>query len=119
MKAGFMFYGLASRFANVIKISTDGENFTNLFKIDSSSTKYILADWREKADNIVNAGRTDGNMYAMCYDISSYVATSKTVYIRFCYDAIPDGVTATDTEGADIFGGVTFYSKLDLSKVKA
>ncbi|HBK01785.1 MAG TPA: hypothetical protein DDY77_01970 [Clostridiales bacterium] len=114
-----MFYGLAGRLATVIKISTDGENFTNLFKIASSETKYILSDWREKADNIVNAGKTDANMYAMYYDISTYIATSKTVYIRFGYEAIPDGVTAVDKEGADIFGGVTFYSKLDLCKVKA
>lgn len=117
-QAGFMFYGLHARLGTVIQISTDGENWSYLFKATVEGTKSILADWKEKANNIVGTKggtNTDNNMYAMYYNIASYLNGAKTVSIRFGYEA--PSITVTDKEGADIFGSVTFYSKLDLSKV--
>lgn len=119
-KAGFMFYGLDTRLGTVIQISTDGENWDYLFKVTESGTTVINADWKEKADNIVGTkGGTDidKNMYAMYFNISEYLKESRTVYIRFGYEE-PE-VTVKDSEGADIFGSITFYMKLDLSKVVA
>ena len=113
-QAGFMFYGLHTRMGTVVQISTDGENWQYLFKAEEGM-KNIQADWKEKANNIVNPG-TDANMYSMYYDISDFITEeNKTVYIRFGYEA-PEA-TFTDSEGADIFGSVTFYTKLDLAKV--
>ncbi len=129
-QAGFMFYGLHTRMGTTVQVSSDGENWTYLFKATVGSGNQMKADWKEKADNIVNknnaSGTTDGNMYSMYYDLSKYVsATNKTVYIRIGYEnpivTDNDGNTTykpTDQEGADIFGSITFYSKLDLDKVR-
>lgn len=118
-QAGFMFYGLHTRMGTTVQISADGENWEYLFKA-AAGDKTLGADWKEKANNIVGTKggtNTDNNMYSMYYDISGYLTEGKTVYIRIGYEAPVEGVTAADTEGADIFGSVTFYSKLDLSKV--
>lgn len=111
-QAGFMFYGLHKRMGTVVQISTDGENWSYLFKAEDGM-KEIQADWKEDANGII--ADNDKNMYSMYYNISQYLTEGRTVYIRIGYEA-PEG-SYSSTEGADIFGSITFYTKLDLSKV--
>lgn len=113
--AGFMFYGLHTRLGTVVQLSTDGTNFTNIIE-PKEGDKVIPADYEEFASDIVGTdGKTDKNIYRMYHKFNNLTKGSK-VYIRFIYQTAPKG--ATDTEGADIFGSVTFYSAIDFSSVK-
>lgn len=112
-QAGFMFYGLHTRGGTYVEVSTDGTNFTRIASV-SATDKKITADWKEKADNILNGDQTDSNMYAMYYNVFMNGATK--LYVRIGYEA--PTITVQDQEGADIFGSITFYSRLDLTVVK-
>ncbi len=110
-----MFYGLHTRLGTVVQLSTDGTNFTNIIE-PKEGDKVIPADYEEFASDIVGTdGKTDKNMYRMYHKFNNLTKGSK-VYIRFIYQTAPKG--AIDTEGADIFGSVTFYSAIDFSSVK-
>jgi hypothetical protein len=122
-QAGFMFYCIDTRMCTAVYISTDGETWTTLAKAQAGDTR-VPADWKETANNIVSTkGGTDvdkdGNLKRMYYNIGSYLNGAKTVYIRLGGEPIDFSIPgSTNKEGADIFGCITFYSRLDLSKVK-
>ncbi len=110
-QAGFMFYGLHTRCGTYVEVSTDGETYVRVSSIENN---VVTADWKEHCENILSGGKTDGNMYAMYYNVAMNGATK--LYVRVGYE-VPT-VSVTDKEGADIFGSITFYSRLDLTVVK-
>lgn len=114
-QAGFMFYGLHTRGGTYVEVSTDGTNFERIASV-SATDKKITADWKEHCENIVqgNPAKADDNMYAMYYNVTMNGATK--LYVRIGYEA--PTISVTDNEGADIFGSITFYSRLDLTVVK-
>ena len=124
-EAGFMFYCIQMRLYTTVSISTDGEHYTTILQAqEGDATISGHADWHETANNIVSTkGGTDtdkdGNLVRLYFNIGEYLNGSRTVYLRFGCEKpdfeVPDG----KREGADIFGSVTFYSRLDLSKVVA
>jgi hypothetical protein len=112
-KAGFMTYALYSRLGTVIYYSTDNENWTTLAKA-AEGDKTISADYKELATNIIDSNKkTDANMYKMYYNVD--MGTAKTLYVKIGYEAPVSGVAGSDVEGADIFGSITFFSRLDLT----
>lgn len=121
--AGFRFTGLNTRLGTTVKLSTNGTDWTYLCKYNPETKTYRLpADHVEFNGNIVNgSGKTDSNMHDLYYLIGDKLNGNKKVYIEFGYEKLPDGTTftgITSGEGADIFGSVVFYSRLDLSHVK-
>lgn len=122
-KAGFRFTGLNTRLGTTVKLSTNETDWTYLCKYDPETKTYRLpADHVEHNDNIVDgSGKTDANMHDLYYTIGDKLNGSKKVFIEFGYEKLPDGTSftgITSGEGADIFGSVVFYSRLDLSHVK-
>ena len=121
-QAGLMFYCIDTRMCTTVSISLDGENWTTISKVAEGDTR-VPADWKEVANNIVSTkGGTDvdkdGNLKRMYYNIGEYLNGSKTVYIRLGGEEIDFSIpSSTNKEGADIFGSITFYTRLDLSKV--
>ena len=124
-ETGFMFYCIQMRLYTTVSISTDGEKYTTILQAQEGDTTISgHADWHETANNIVNTkGGTDtdenGNLVRLYFNIGEYLNGSKTVYIRIGCEKPDFEVPKGSQEGADIFGSITFYNRLDLSKVVA
>lgn len=122
--AGFMVYLLHERGGTVVEVSATGEedSWTTIAKA-AAGDKNIPADFKElgkitkNADGSEDADMQSGKMEAMYYSLGKYLTASKKIYIRFKYEKPVDGYAGNDSAGPDLFYGVTFYSKLDLSKV--
>ena len=123
-KAGFMVYLLHERGGTVVEVSATGEedSWTTIAKA-AAGDKNIPADYKEvgritnNADGSEDADMQSGKMEAMYYSLGAYLAGGNKIYIRFKYEKPVEGYAGNDSAGPDLFYGVTFYSKLDLSAV--
>jgi riboflavin synthase alpha subunit len=116
-KAGFMTYALDTRMGTVFEYSTDNTNWTTLAKVAEGDTR-VSAHYKEDATNIVSAkggSSTDRNMKKMYYNVN--MGTAKTLYVKVSYVDPGWASYSSDIsrEGADIFGSITFFSRLDLT----
>jgi hypothetical protein len=116
-QAGFMTYALDSRMGTVIEYSTDNETWTTLAKVAEGDTR-VSAHYKESATNIVGTKggtNTDGNMKKMYYNVN--MGTAKTLYVKISFvdPGLATYPSGTSSEGADIFGSITFFSRLDLT----